>query len=194
MKEYGKRSHAALTIMRESIKIVIFAAIISSIGGIGLENAREKLAAILPLLIMIPALNDMIGDYGTIISSKFTTMIYTGKVSVGAEALKSPELGKLARIIFIAAFISAIYMGFISYAIAYYNGFAFSAGTLMKVVGAAVLSTTILVLTIFFVSVFAGIYVYRRREDPNNFLIPITTALADFASMLLFSYIIVWLF
>lgn len=194
MKEYGTKSHAATTIMKESIKILVLAAMISSIGGVGLEHVKEKFAALLPLFIMIPALNDMIGDFGTIVSSKFTTMIYTGKISLRKGLMQSEELRKLAGIIFSIAALSSIYLGIVSYAFAYYRGFPFAADIFAKTVVVAVLCTVTLVSVIFAVSVLAGIYIYSKKEDPNNFLIPITTAVADLASMLLFSFLVLRMF
>ncbi len=194
MKEYGTKSHAIATIMKESIKILIMTAMISSIGGVSLENMREKFAVLLPLFIMIPALNDMIGDFGTIVSSKFTAMLYTGKINLKKRLLESGELRKLAKIIFSIAFLSSVYLGVVSYAFAYYRGFPFDAGILAKIVAIAVLCAMILVSVIFAVSVVAGIYIYRKKEDPNNFLVPIATSVADLTSMLLFSALVLWLF
>ena len=68
------------TIIKESFRIIIFAAILSSLGGIGLELINEKLIAILPLLIIFPALNNMIGNFGTIISANFTTLLFTNQL------------------------------------------------------------------------------------------------------------------
>ncbi|MGB9675390.1 MAG: hypothetical protein ACPLYW_02200, partial [Candidatus Nanoarchaeia archaeon] len=59
-------------ILRESLVILIVASILSTIGGIGLEALKTKFIFLIPLLILIPALNDAIGDFGVIISSKFT--------------------------------------------------------------------------------------------------------------------------
>ena len=42
--------------------------------------------------------------------------------------------------------------------------------------------------------VFAGIYFYRKGEDPSNFLIPITTSIADFGNMLLLSLLVILFF
>ena len=194
MKEYGTKSHVASVIMKESMKILIITAIISSVGGVGLENVKEKLIAIIPLLIMLPALNDMIGDYGTIVSSKFTAMLYTGKIDIRKGVLKSAEMRNLAKMLFAIALITSLYIGAVSYGMAYYGGFPFDFSVFMKVMGVSILCTMMLVGIIFLTSATAGIWIYRRKEDPNNFLIPITTAIADFASMLLFAFIVVRLF
>lgn len=43
MKEYGPRSHVAHVIVRESLKILIIASVISSIGGISLQFMEDKI-------------------------------------------------------------------------------------------------------------------------------------------------------
>jgi len=194
MKEYGTKSHAASTIIKESIKILVLASILSSIGGLGIENMKDKFLAIMPLIIMLPALNDMIGDYGTIISSKFALMIYTGKVKLGRGIFASSHMRILIRNVFLIAIISSIYVGAVSYGLSYMQGFAFDLAIFAKVMGISVFCTMALVSIIFLVSVASGIYVYKRKEDPNNFLVPITTSIADFGSMLLFSFLVIRLF
>ncbi len=194
MKEYGTKSHVASVIIKESLKILIIAAIISSVGGVGLENVREKLVTIIPLLIMLPALNDMIGDYGTIVSSKFTSMLYTGKIDIRKSVLKSEEMKNLMKTLFAIALIMSLYIGAVSYGMAYYSGFPFNPLIFLKIMAVSVMCTMILVGIIFMASVASGIYIYRKKEDPNNFLVPITTSLADFGSMLLFAFIVVRLF
>ncbi|MDO8625146.1 MAG: hypothetical protein Q7R47_03615, partial [Candidatus Diapherotrites archaeon] len=56
VKEYGPHSHIAHTIIKESIKIVILASIISSFGGLALEQVKDVFISVAPLLILLPAL------------------------------------------------------------------------------------------------------------------------------------------
>ena len=191
MKEYGKRSHVASVIIKESIKILLLTSIISSVGGIGLQSIQSKLFAILPLLILLPALNDMIGDYGTIVSSKFTTMLYTGEV--GKKWWLDESVHKLFVTIFTVAFISSLYIGIFSLVIAYLKGFALSYAIIIKIIGISVIATFLLVGIIFFISTTLGYHIFKKKEDPNNFLIPITTSVADFGSMLIFATLVVLL-
>ena len=41
VKEYGPHSNVPKTIVKESIKILLFASILSSVGGFALENIKE---------------------------------------------------------------------------------------------------------------------------------------------------------
>ncbi|MBI2076545.1 MAG: magnesium transporter [Candidatus Aenigmarchaeota archaeon] len=192
VKEYGKKSHVSHVIIRESIKILILASIISSIGGVALQTIEQKITAILPLLILIPALNHTIGSFGTIVSSKFTELIYADKIR--GSAWHSKELHNLFFTAISIAAAASIYIGVLSYFIAYMKGFAFSLAFLLKILEVSVLATLSIVTIIFFISVSFGSYICSKREDPNNFLIPISTSIADVGSMAIFSAMVVAFF
>ncbi|HLD49253.1 MAG TPA: magnesium transporter [archaeon] len=185
MKEYGPKSHVSSVIIRESIKILILASILSSVGGLGLQSIEKNIVAIIPLLILLPALNDMIGDFGTVVSSKFTTMLFLNKIS--KIWWRDADVKKLFRTVFFIAIISAIYIGVLASVIAGIMGFGINFDLAIKVLHISLLSTIILVSIIFFVSVAGGLWIFKRNEDPNNFLIPITTSIADLGSMIIFA-------
>ncbi len=191
MKEYGPKSHVSSVILKESVKILILASIISSIGGVNIQNIQSNLLTIIPLLILLPALNNLIGGFGAIVSSKFTVLLYLGKVG---KWWKSKEVHELFVTIIVIAFISSIFLGILSYGFSLIRGFAFDAGIFFKVLSIAVFSTLILVIIIFFVSVITGYYVYKKQEDPSNFLIPIATSFSDLGSMALFSVLVALMF
>jgi mgtE-like transporter len=188
MKEYGPKSHVSWVIVKESFKILLLASIISSIGGTHLKIIENNLISIIPLLILLPALNDMIGDLGTIISSKFTTMLYLGLST--KRWWESDKVREMIKTIFMVAFVSSIYIGCLSYLFAYLKGFQFSAMLFLKVILVSVIATLFLVGIVIMISVVAGIWIYNKKEDPNNFLIPITTSIADLGSLLLFAFLV----
>lgn len=192
MKEYGPKSHVSHVIIRESLKILILASILSSIGGFGLQSIQSKLLTILPLIIILPALNDMIGDHGAIISSKFTTMLYLGQIR--GKWWKSESVHRLFFTIFLVSLISAVYMGLLSTGIAYLKGSQIGFGIVLKILEISIISAVLLVSLIFTVSILVGLYIYRKKEDPNNFLIPIATSVGDLGSMAIFSLLVFLLF
>ena len=75
IKEYGPHSHVARVIIKESLKVLLLASILSAFGGFALESVKHAFIAILPLVVLLPALNGMIGGYGTIFSSRFSTLL-----------------------------------------------------------------------------------------------------------------------
>jgi cation transporter-like permease len=192
MREYGPHAHIASNIIRESLYVLLPAAILSSLGGLGLEAVRTKFLTILPLVILLPALNDMVGDFGTVISSKFTIALYRGYIK---EAWwRSQFVCELARAMFIVALIAAVYIGALSTGVAYLQGSAIDTELLFHVLEVALIAATVLTGLIFGVAIIGGLAVYRRREDPNNFLIPLTIAIADFGSLIVMSVLVVLLF
>lgn len=179
-------------IMTESIKVVILASVLSTIGGIGVEALKVKIALFVPMIVMLPALNDMIGDFGTIISSKFTTLLFLGKIK--DDWWNSKELGDMFKVVAYIAIVSAVYLGTLSNVIAYFKGFAFDWIIALKVLSVALMATASLVMIIFVVAIIGGLIVYKKGTDPDNFLAPITTSIADLGSMLLFAFLIRFLF
>ena len=192
MKEYGPRSHVAHVIVKESLKILIMASIISSIGGIGMESISSRLVTIIPLLILLPALNDMVGDFGCIVSSKFTNMLYLGKV--GNKWWRSRHLHTLFLVILSTSFITSVFIGVAASVIAYWSGFSLTLDVFLKVLSIAVLSNIILVTVIFTISIIGGLGIYHKNEDPNNFLIPIATSVADLLNLAIFAALVVMFF
>lgn len=190
MKEYGPHSHVVSVICRESFKVLIFASIISSVGGIGLQAIQDKLFIIIPLLILIPAINNLVGDFGTIISSKFTTMLYLSEVG----RRKTQKFASFAHAVFAAALIAAVYTAFLSCAVSYMKGYSVGADLLVKIFVITILLTLLLVSVMFVLSTAIGFWVFKRGEDPNNFLIPITTSVADLCSMALLAMLVSVLF
>lgn len=190
MKEYGVRSDAAKTILRESIKILCFAMVLSMFGGLALEYVRESLISFMPLIIVLPVLNGLIGNYGIIISSKFTTLLYTGKVT--DSWLRNKEVRKLFLQVLLVAFITAILSASISLTITTLAGTAIARYAAMKLFIIVIVDVLVLVSALLLVAVYASKHFFKNNEDPNNFLIPITTSIADFGNMVVLS-VLVWL-
>ncbi|MBI2041281.1 MAG: magnesium transporter [DPANN group archaeon] len=175
-------------IFKESSKVLIIASFISTIGGVGLEAIKQKIILFVPFLILLPALNDMIGDFGTIISSRFTTLLYLGKV--GWRWSESEDVRTLIREVGIVSMVSAVYVGFLAGLVSYLKGYVISIIMLAKILLFSVMATATLVSIILLVAVIGGIAIYRKNSDPNNFLIPLTTSFADLGSLLLFAILL----
>jgi cation transporter-like permease len=95
---------------------------------------------------------------------------------------------------FTIALIAALYIGALSSWVAYLQGSAVGTELLFHVLEVALIAAIVLTSLIFAVSIFGGLAIYRRREDPNNFLIPLTIAIADFGSLVVLSALVVLLF
>ena len=192
VKEYGEHTNVARTIIKESLKILLLTSILSSIGGFTIEHIKTTFISIIPLIILLPTLNDMVGDYGTILSSRFSTMLHKG--AVGEKWWNNEELRLLFVQVFIIAIITTIISAAIALVISSFSGEQSSIEVAGKVFAVSLIDVCILIIVMFFVSISAGIYFFRKGEDPNNFLIPITTSVADFGNMILLSLLIIIIF
>jgi len=189
MAQYGKEHHLAGHIFKSSVKVLIIASVLSSLGGIGLQNVQESFVRVLPLIIVLPALTDMIGDFGTLAATKFTTAVYLGKIH--GHWWKSHYTHRLFTKLLLIALFAALYVSAASYALAVVQGFHPDSGQmLLKVAEITLLTTVSLFVLIFGISAASCKWLIKHGYEPDNVLIPITTSLADFGALLMFSYLV----
>jgi len=188
-KEYGPRSNVPGTILKESLRMLLFASVLSSLGGLSLESIKPLLLSVMPLVILLPALSDMIGDYGIIFSSRFSTMLHEGKVR--GTWWNNRELRKLLAQVMLIAMLTASASSLAAIAISWASGYGLTSSVALKIAAISLLDTVFLVSVLFLISVMAGIHYFKKGEDPNNFLIPITTSVADFGNMILLSVLVI---
>lgn len=179
-------------IIKESFGVLIIASIVSALGGIGLQAVREKIFIILPFLILFPALNGMVGNFGTIFASRYTTMLHQNKIS--KKKFMNTALKKHYKLILKVSIIIAFYISTLSSVIALLKGFKFNPTLYLKILLVTITTTMFLVTLIALISIVAGKYFVKKKEDPDNLLIPITTSIADLGSMIVFSLLIYTLF
>ena len=193
IKEYGPHSNVPKTIIKESIKIVLFASILSTIGGFGLEYIKNIFISIVPLIILLPTFNDLIGDYVAIASSKFSIMLYENKIN--RKWWLNKELKKLFIQIIILSVITAICSSILALITSkYVAGYSQNTSFAIKIIALTLLDVILISTTLFLVVILAGIHFYNKKEDPNNFLIPITTSIADFGNMVILSILVILFF
>lgn len=185
VKEYGSHSNIPLVIIKESTKILLVSAVIASFGGITLEYFKQNLEKLAPLIIVVPALNDMIGDFGTTFSGKISTMLHEGKIR--NNILQNYEIKALLVHSLIIAFIGGL---LISGGAVILKGHGMQIFEVIKFVFIVLVDVLFLVIFMFVISTKFGKYFFKNKEDPNNFLIPISTSIADLANILIISFLV----
>ena len=188
VKEYGPHTNVVKTIVKESIKILLLASLISSLGGSSLEHIKTVFLSIVPLVILLPTLNDMIGDYGTIVSSRFSTMLHEGKVK--SKWWLNEELKTLLVQLLIIAVITTLFSTLASLLISKTSSYVLTLDTSLKILIISLMDVILLVSILFIIAIFAGLYFFKKKEDPNNLLIPITTSVADFGNLIILSVLV----
>ena len=176
-----------IKIIKESFKVLIFASLLSSFGGLSLEFIKAKLSLFLPLIIILPSLADMVGDSGTIVVSKITTYYALGKFK---DKLAPKFILNLFFSLLIIASFSAVYITVLALFIGYLKGFSFNIYFLFKMLLIVLLTTIAILLIIFLVALIGGRYAFKRKIDPDDLLIPLTTSIADLGSLIIFSLLV----
>jgi mgtE-like transporter len=159
--------------IKESILTLILVAFIVNITGTVLKHVGSIAQNPKVIFTLYPPLIDIVGDTGLIVGSTATTKLALGLLKPSFSSLKN----HLKNVF--SAWSSSLVMFAILAALALVlNGvFSFTsyANLALILVISNVVSTTAIVLVTFFVSLIT----FRRGLDPDSFVIPLMTAIAD---------------
>ncbi|MFW9877814.1 MAG: magnesium transporter [Candidatus Thorarchaeota archaeon] len=146
------------------------------ISGTLLSSNEELLSAIPIMLLIIPALNSLIGDISTVLVSRLTTHLYIG--TIPPKVQKSDRLKEDFYGLLITLLLSLATLLILGYFFGLISGIEIVNPFLMILI---ISITILLIFFIMFISLFFGaVFLFKRGKDPNNFLIPFLTSLADF--------------
>jgi len=168
-------------IVKESIVVVIISSVMGLFSGTVLSNNEIILSSFPIILLVLPSLNSLIGDMSTVLVSRLTSHLYIGTIPAkiqSSDRLKQDFYGLLITILL--SLIALICLGYIL-------GSVIGIEIVNPLLIISIISITVLILFGFmFVFLFMGsILIFRKGKDPNNFLIPMITSLADFLTPLL---------
>ena len=152
---------------------------IGLIGGLGIQAVKEELLAFTPLLIALPALNAMAGDYATIVTA------HVGDPETRKANMKKLFVALLVSLPFSIAGISAV-----SLFIASIQGFTLSSDTIRQfILYIALALTGVVLVTLLSISVI-NIILKKQPYSSDDVLIPVANALASVFTLLSFAVIV----
>ena len=159
------------------------ASILSLVGGIGLEAVSEQLLPLVPLIVAVPALNNMVGTYASVIAAHAADPEerVLNKKQLAHALTKTIWLNILAVIV-------------LSLLVAYQRDYMFTAGFLYKFILFISLAIVGVVASIFALTTLLDKLLERRRLNPDDILIPIVTSLADVMMLVLIALAAYFLF
>lgn len=179
-----------IKIFKESIIIVFISSLIGLISGSVLTSNEQIIYTIPILLLILPALNSLIGDISTILVSRLTTHLYIGTIEPkikSSKRIREDLLGLLLTLL-------------LSLGVLLILGYSIGKLTGIKIVNPfliiGIISITVLIIffMLFAFLFISAIFLFKRGLDPNNFLIPFITSLADFLTPLfLIIFIIIFI-
>lgn len=167
------RHREFLKTLRESLLTVILVAFIVNVTGTVLKRISLVVEDRKEIYTAYPALIDMVGDVGSVVGSTATTKLALGLIRPSLAAMKNHSMQVLSA--WVASVIMFIVIAASSLAM---NGiFTFSG--FMGLTSVLLMTNLIAVAAIILVSFVIAIAAYRRGLDPDNFVIPIESSLAD---------------
>lgn len=144
------------------------ASCISLIGGIGLEAVTEKILPLIPLIVALPALNTMVGDYAAIIAA------HACDPDARARTMKD-----LARAISKAILVNIVGVLILSLVIALYRGYIFENAFLIKFALFIPASMIVIVCLMFLITLALDKFLEKSHLNPDDVLIPVVTSITD---------------
>ncbi len=145
------------------------------ISGTLLSSNKTLLYTVPIMLLVLPALNSLIGDISTVLVSRLTTHLYIGTLQPKiqkSERLKEDFYGLLITLL-----LSLGALILLGYLVSVISGIEIVNPLLI----ALIMCITVLLIfaMMFLLLFFSAIVLFKRGMDPNNFLIPLITSLTD---------------
>lgn len=169
-----------IKIIKESIIVVILSSLMGMISGTVLSINEEILYSIPVILLLLPSLNSLIGDISTVLVSRLTTQLYIGIIPPRIKQSKRLKHDFIGLLLTIILGLGALVV--IGYGLAYLTNVSIINPFVIILI---LFITIVLLFCLMFLFLFlSSIYIFKKGKDPNNFLIPIVTSLADFLTPL----------
>jgi len=170
-----------LKILKESIIIVLFSSLIGLVTGSWLSFSDEILYSIPIILLLLPSLNSLIGDMSTILISRLTTHLFIGSLQPKIQISNRLKEDFIALLITVG--LSLIFLLIIGHIIAISTGIQIVNPFIVIII--IIITIFFLFFLLFLLLFVCTVYLFKRGNDPNNFLIPFTTSLADLLTPLI---------
>lgn len=167
-------SHDWKSIFEDSYPILTIAAFIGITGGQILNSIESLLIEIPVLLFLIPVINSVGGNLGTVLGARVSSGLHSGNI---LSELGDKEMKENMFISFLVGAItySALALGVLAASTNISLGLVVIE-LMAVIIGAGLILTTGIILLTILVSIWS----YRKRLDPDNIVVPVVTTCGDF--------------
>lgn len=162
-------------IVLESFPVLTAGMIIALVAGYMLNSSIQKIAELPMILMMIPPINGIGGNIGSILGARLTSALHLGTLEprLRGQLVLQKNMAASALV----SFIIFSLIGAIFFAIAYASGIpiarSFSLALAFFIAGIA------LTTAVMFVTITSAFVSFRGGFDPDNVVIPIVTSIGD---------------
>lgn len=167
--------YSAPKIIKESIPLLTLCIGVEVLIGQVL-NTNKSLITIPLVLALIPVINGVGGNIGSILGARLASGLHTGIIGLD---LKGVELRKNVTSTFLMGVITFSILGLLIYLIMPVIGINVAVigfGRLMMII---ICAGVLLILCLIGISVISAIYSFKKGKDPDNSVTPIVTTSGD---------------
>jgi mgtE-like transporter len=162
-----------LRIIKESLPTMLLVAFMVNITGTVLKGISNLAAGRREIYTIYPAIIDMMGDVGLVVGSAATTKLALGILAPSFSSIKNHAKNIFSA--WTATLMLFAVLGFLSLAL---NGMLSTQGV-FSLLPILFVSNVIAFTAIVVVSYAISILTFKRGLDPDNFVIPVGSSLAD---------------
>jgi mgtE-like transporter len=159
--------------LKESIPTMLLVAVLVNITGTLLKGISHLAGPRREIYTAYPAMIDMMGDAGLIVSSAATVKLTLGVLKPSFLSIKNHAKNIFSA--WISTVVLFVVLGVLSLAI---NGL-FSIQALLNLTAIMLVSNVIAFVLIVVISYFISIRTFKSGLDPDNFVLPVGNSLAD---------------
>ena len=159
--------------LREAFFVIVLVSLIVNVTGSFLGQIRRIIGNVPEIYVVYPALNSTIGDLGAVVGSTATTKLALGTLDSSFLSIK----GHVAEITGSWAASVIMFSAFSVFAVVVQGGVPpFFSTYLLSLL---LLTNVIAAFCMILISYAVGIITFQKGLDPDNFVIPIESSLAD---------------
>lgn len=167
--------YTAGKIVKQSLPLLMLLVLLEIIAGQFL-NTSEKILGMSGVLMLIPVVNGVGGNIGSVLGARITSGLHVGYIE--------PKLkdGNLRKNLFLSLALGGSVF-FIMGIIIFVMTKIFNVETNISIWRLLIIflsSGTILIIVLCFICISSALYTYRKGLDPDNIVTPIVTTVGDF--------------
>lgn len=166
-------------IVKESQIPLTLAAVVGVLSGALLEARLEALISLPVLLAIVPPLNDMAGDLGTIIVARLTTAFYLGSIEPKLRKNKGLRTNLLS--LMVVSIIAVLYISLILSPV--YSITLNTSRILFTVLLVVILAGIMGVFFTLLSGIFLSVLSFRKGYNPDTVVMPVITLIGDLLSI-----------
>ncbi len=169
-------------IIRESIPILGFCVLLELVGGNFLDSTKSTLLEMPIILVLIPVVNGLGGNLGTIFGSRLSSGMHLGLTEL---SWKDKKLWEDIRLSFLVGLLIFLIMTLAIWFLAPLMGVGVGDLRFGEFFAIAILAGIFATVIAIGVSVFTAFLSFKQGIDPDNVVTPLVTTLGDISGIFL---------